>query len=298
MRHRKRKKAAKQTMAMSILVVGALAALIVLACSRVFVVRDVMVVGNRNLLREEVVTQSGVNIGDNVLGISDQTLKQALEQNRYIEYLGHGFDYRGTLTLRIQERLGMAVVYDLGYYYVLDASGVVLECAGSAYPTGVAGPKVTGLDLSPNSRVTVGEKLPVNDKGQLEAMETVLTELESTNLLGRTSELSVKNTDNIYILTAEARRSSWAIRLASGRSCLSAKRCSPCARRRAICWARRSTSPTEKTRITSRPSCRPSRRRRPPPRRRPPRPRRKESASGKNERKMDKICSSGLKERA
>ena len=78
MRHRKRKKAAKQTMAMSILVVGALAALIVLACSRVFVVRDVMVVGNRNLLREEVVTQSGVNIGDNVLGISDQTLKQAL----------------------------------------------------------------------------------------------------------------------------------------------------------------------------------------------------------------------------
>ena len=203
MRHRKRKKAAKQTMAMSILVVGALAALIVLACSRVFVVRDVMVVGNRNLLREEVVTQSGVNIGDNVLGISDQTLKQALEQNRYIEYMGHGFDYRGTLTLRIQERLGMAVVYDLGYYYVLDASGVVLECAGSAYPTGVAGPKVTGLDLSPNSRVTVGEKLPVNDKGQLEAMETVLTELESTNLLGRTSELSVKNTDNIYILTAE-----------------------------------------------------------------------------------------------
>lgn len=203
MRHRKRKKAAKQTMAMSILVVGALAALIVLACSRVFVVRDVMVVGNRNLLREEVVTQSGVKIGDNLLGISDQTLKQALEQNRYIEYLGHGFDYRGTLTLRIQERLGMAVVYDLGYYYVLDASGVVLECAGSAYPTGVAGPKVTGLDLSPNSRVTVGEKLPVNDKGQLEAMETVLTELESTNLLGRTSELSVKNTDNIYILTAE-----------------------------------------------------------------------------------------------
>lgn len=203
MRHRKRKKAAKQTMAMSILVVGALAALIVLACSQVFVVRDVMVVGNRNLLREEVVTQSGVQIGDNLLGISDQTLKQALEQNRYIEYLGHGFDYRGTLTLRIQERLGMAVVYDLGYYYVLDASGVVLECAGSAYPTGVAGPRVTGLDLSPNSRVTVGERLPVHDKGQLEAMETVLTELESTNLLGRTSELSVKNTDNIYILTAE-----------------------------------------------------------------------------------------------
>lgn len=203
MRHRKRKKAARQTLAMSILVVGVLSALIVLACSQVFVVRDVMVVGNRNLLREEVITQSGVQIGDNLLGISNQRLRQALEQNRYIQYQSYEFDYRGTLTLHIQERLGMAVVYDLGYYYVLDEQGMVLECAGSAYPAGVAGPKMTGLDLSPNSRITVGEKLPVHDKGKLEAMEAVLSELEDTNLLGRTSELSVKNTDNIYILTAE-----------------------------------------------------------------------------------------------
>ena len=203
MRHRKRKKAARQTLAMSILVVGVISVLIVLACSQVFVVRDVMVVGNRNLLREEVITQSGVQIGDNLLGISNQKLRQALEQNRYIQYQSYEFDYRGTLTLHIQERLGMAVVYDLGYYYVLDEQGMVLECAGSAYPAGVAGPKVTGLDLSPNSRITVGEKLPVHDKGQLEAMEAVLSELEGTNLLGRTSELSVKNTDNIYILTAE-----------------------------------------------------------------------------------------------
>ena len=203
MRYRKRKKAAKQAIAMSILVVAVLAVLLVLACSQVFVVRDVMVVGNRNLLREEVVTQSGVQIGDSLLGISDQSLKAALEQNRYIQYEGYGFDYRGTLTLRISERLGMAVVYDLGYYYVLDETGMVLECAGSAYPTGVAGPKVSGFDIEPNSRITVGETLPVHDRGQLETMETVLVELDSTNMLARISEMSVKNTDNIYLLTSE-----------------------------------------------------------------------------------------------
>ena len=203
MRHRKRSKHAKQTMAMAIALIGALALLIVLACSRVFIIRDIMVVGNRSLLSEEVITQSGVSTGDNLLSISTQQLRENLERNRYIEYRSHSFDYKGRLTITINERLGRAVVNVLGLYYVLDESGMVLECAGSAYPTGVAGPKVTGLDLSPNSRVTVGEKLPVNDKGQLEAMETVLTELESTNLLGRTSELSVKNTDNIYILTAE-----------------------------------------------------------------------------------------------
>ena len=190
-------------MSMSIVVVAALAVLTVIACSQIFVVRDVMVVGNRNLLREEVVTQSGVEIGDNVLGISAQQLRERLEKNRYIEYVGHEFDYRGTLTLRISERLGMAVVYDLGYYYVLDSAGMVLECAGSAYPTGVAGPKVSGFAIEPNSRITVGEKLPVHDRGQLEKMEYVLDELDNTNLLSRTSELNIKNTENMHLLTSD-----------------------------------------------------------------------------------------------
>ena len=203
MRHKKRKKAARQAMSMTVAVVAALALLIVLACSRVFVIRDVMVVGNRNLLREEVVTQSGVRVGDNVLGVTTQQLKKNLEMNRYIEYIGHEFDYRGTLTLRISERLGMAVVYDLGYYYVLDTQGMVLECTGSAYPAGVAGPKVSGFAIEPNSRIAIGEMLPVHDRGQLEAMAYVLAELDSTNLLSRISELNIKNTENVYMLTAD-----------------------------------------------------------------------------------------------
>ena len=203
MGRKKRKKQVRQTLAMSILVTMALALLLVLVGSQVFVVRDVMVVGNRNLLREEVVTQSGVVPGDNLLSITSGHLKKNLEQNRYIEYVGHEFDYRGTLTLRIQERLGMAVVYDLGYYYVLDDTGMVLEVAGSAYPTGVAGPRVTGFALESNSRITVGEMLPVHDKGQLSDMKLVLSEMNYTNMLARASELSIRNAKNMYIVTSD-----------------------------------------------------------------------------------------------
>ena len=204
MRHRKRKKAAAFAMVMTIVVVAALTALIVLAFSRVFIVRDVMVVGNRNLLREEVIFQSGVQTGDRLLSITNGRLRERLEKNRYIEYVGHDFDYRGTLTIRINERLGMAVVNVLGLYYVLDASGMVLECAGREYPLDVAGPRVTGFSLDDNSRVLVGEVLPVRDRGQLEAMKSVIEELDQTNLLGRASQLDVQNLENIYVMTSEA----------------------------------------------------------------------------------------------
>ena len=204
MRHRKRKKAATFAMVMTIVVVAALTALIVLAFSRVFIVRDIMVVGNRNLLREEVITQSGVQKGDRLLSITGGRLRERLEKNRYIEYMGHDFDYRGTLTIRINERLGVAVVNVLGLYYVMDASGMVLECAGSEYPIDVAGPRVTGFTLDDNTRVLVGETLPVRDRGQLEAMKSVIRELDETNLLGRASQLDVQNVENIYVMTSEA----------------------------------------------------------------------------------------------
>ena len=203
MRHRKRSKAAAHTLMMTIVLLCALGVLIVLACSQVFVVRDVMVVGNRNLLKEEVVTQSGVKLGDNLLSITAGQLKKNLEGNRYIEYKNHSFDYRGRLTIRINERLGMAVVNVLGLYYVLDDSGMVLECAGSSYPLSVCGPYVVGLTLSSNTQVIIGEKLPVRDTAQLEAMKKVLDELDRTGMLVNASELSVKNLDNLFYTTRE-----------------------------------------------------------------------------------------------
>ena len=99
--------------------------------------------------------------------------------------------------------MGMGVVNVFGLYYVVDASGMVLECAGSAYPDTVAGPKLTGLAWEDNSRVTVGNKLPVRDSGQLEAVERVLKALDATSMLGRASNLDVKNLDNIKVLTTD-----------------------------------------------------------------------------------------------
>ncbi len=206
MRYKKRKEAASQVMTAAVAVVAVLAVLMVLASSQVFKVRSILIVGNRNITKEDVIAQSGVTVGDNLLSISDAQIKRSLEKNRYIEYLGHEFDYRGTLTLHINERMGMGVVNIFGLYYVLDSTGMVLECAGSAFPDTVAGPKITNIVLDDNARVTVGEKLPARGSGQLEAMQRVLAALDATNMLGRISILDEKNLDNIYLMTTDGAR--------------------------------------------------------------------------------------------
>ena len=141
--------------------------------------------------------------GDNLFSLSDAELKKRLEQNWYIEYIGHEFDYRGTLTLHINERMGMGVVNAFGLYFVVDASGMVLECAGSVYPDTVAGPQITNLVWIDNARATVGSRLPVRDSAQLQAMQRVLGALDTTNLLGRVASLDLKSLENITLLTTD-----------------------------------------------------------------------------------------------
>ena len=189
MRYRKRKKAAAQVMGMTVVVLAVLATLMVLTCSQVFKVRSVLVVGNRNISKEDIIALSGVREGDNLFSLSDAELKKRLEQNWYIEYIGHEFDYRGTLTLHINERMGMGVVNAFGLYFVVDASGMVLECAGSVYPDTVAGPQITNLGWI--------------DSAQLQAMQRVLGALDTTNLLGRVASLDLKSLENIKLLTTD-----------------------------------------------------------------------------------------------
>lgn len=196
-------KQSKMTMAMAIAVVIALLLLIILLSSQVLKVRDILVVGNRHLLREEVVTQSGVEIGDHLLGRSVASMEKNLNLNRYIDYQGFEFDYKGNLTIKIEERLGGAVVSVLGVYYVLDKAGVVLEIAGSSYPDTVAGPKVTGFAIDENTRVLAGETLPAAQQ-QLAIMQAVLTALEEINMLSRISQLDVANYENLYLMTSDS----------------------------------------------------------------------------------------------
>ena len=203
MKHKKRTKAAQQTMLTAVAVIIAVALLMMVTLSRVLVVRDIMVVGNRSLLAEEVITQSGVKIGDHLLGRSVTGMKRELEKNRYISFKGYEFDYKGRLTLHIEERLGMAVVSSLGIYYVVDEAGMVLECAGGNYPTNAAGPKVTGLSLEDNAWIVVGERLPVRDATQMDVMKSVLLALDDTGLLSRISQLDVAAYDNLYVMTSE-----------------------------------------------------------------------------------------------
>lgn len=202
-RNKNRRKTTTRIVSAAILTLAAIAVLLVFAFSRVLVVRDVMVVGNRTILKEEVIAQSGIKPGDQLLGISFSGLKERLESNRYIQYEGFEFDYKGTITIHIRERMGMAVINHLGYYYVLDSQGMVLENAGLYCPENMVGPIITGMKVDNSRPVIIGDYLPVSNPLQLEKMTRLLSALDRTNMLARTSQMDLTSFDNLFLLTQD-----------------------------------------------------------------------------------------------
>jgi len=180
------------------------AALLIFLNSQVLVIQNISVVGNRTISAEEVIALSRIEIGERYKEKSDAQIRENLERNWYIAYERCTFDYNSRrLTLHINERIGWGVVGAYGLYYVVDETGVVLECTGNLYPDNVAGPTIAGLIETEhgNIRPTVGSRLPIQTTKRLDVMETVLKALDETNMLMRIATLDVTYPDDVKLLT-------------------------------------------------------------------------------------------------
>ena len=171
-----------------------------------FKIRNMNVVGNRTVPRDEIVELSGVKIGDNYLLLNKAKLKSRIERNRYLQFLSAQLDYSGTLILRLSERRAMGILPLNGLYYVIDENGVVLENSGIEMPENIKCPIITGLNMPDSTHILPGEPIGVKDKEQLVSLNRVLKALDATNMMARTASVNVENLDNIYIMTTEQAR--------------------------------------------------------------------------------------------
>lgn len=201
---RKKNRMLSRTLKAAAVLVVAAAAFLVLINSQVMVIQNISVVGNRTIPAEEIIALSRIQIGERYKEKSDAQIEANLERNRYIDYERSVFDYNSRrLTLHVSERIGWGVVGAYGLYYVVDETGVVLECTGSQYPDNVAGPSIAGLIETEhtNLRPTVGARLPIQTTTRLDVMETVLKALDETNMLMRIATLDVTYPDDLTLLT-------------------------------------------------------------------------------------------------
>lgn len=203
-RRKKKNRWLIRTVRVAAVLVCVIIAFLIFLNSQVMVIQNISVVGNRSIPAEEIIELSRLKVGERYGEKSDEEIRRSLEQNRYIAFDYSKFDYNSRrVTLHVTERVGWGVVGAYGLYYVVDETGVVLECTGSDYPDNVAGPSIAGLieTEATNLRPTVGNRLPIQTTIRLEVMEQVLKALDAANMLMRIATLDVTFPDDVLLLT-------------------------------------------------------------------------------------------------
>ena len=165
-------------------------------------IRGIRVIGNRTVPAEQIIEMSGIRTGSKRIFVSEGEVRRRIESASDLVLSGLDYDYKGTLTIRVRERTGVAAVWLRGFCYVLDRDGIVVATHTDPLQPFQDGPVVLGLDLMNGAAVTAGKPFPVQDDRQMEILRRVLAAIENTNMLSRAASVTIAE-DDIRLSTRE-----------------------------------------------------------------------------------------------
>ncbi len=184
-----------------------LTALAVFVFGSLFRIRTVTVYGNEDFTPEEVMENAGISYGISYFTVTDEYLKEHIDQNHYLVYQGMEKQIPGILNIYISERHERANVSAMGNYYLLDEEGIVLIQNTEGLQENL--PVVTGMQTR---SVTVGNAIVPGNDEQLRSYQLLMTELLAQQITADIAELNVSDPEKLYLVT----RSGYGIELGNG----------------------------------------------------------------------------------
>ena len=172
-----------------------LVALWLLLANVVLVVRDVRVVGAGEIPESDVRHMSGIRLGSRITAVNADKVRQNVERDGRVVFLGLSRQLPGTVVLKVRPRSADAVILLGGNIVVLDSNGYVVSVTDRVPDSGAV--YVTGIRAAYYSP---GRQLDQSD-GRCAAMKAVLDALKKQGATAYASELSVADTADLRLIT-------------------------------------------------------------------------------------------------
>ena len=192
----------------------------------VFRIREIRVIGNRDISAADIIRFSGIRKGASILLLSEEeterkmissALAAASEQGNY-NYYRLQFRYLekelpGTVILSVREREACCFLTWCGIMYVMDKNGMVLyETEDPAMTEQVQLVEVKGMDI--RSGAHVGQTMVLSSAAQAVAFKDLFLEMKVLGCTSQIQEVDLSNPDSILLMT----RDRYTVSLGSGES--------------------------------------------------------------------------------
>lgn len=162
----------------------------------VFVVKDIQVVGNARFSAQEIVNLSGIQLGESIFNVGEQSARRGFLSHGILSFEGLEKHMPSTVRLIVRERTPRVIISYVGLPTVLDEYGYAIEQARELSEQGL--PMVTGLRLT---SCEVGRQAVSQTPLQIDSMSACVQQIYALQLTALISELNVSDLDNLYLMT-------------------------------------------------------------------------------------------------
>ena len=95
--------------------------------SPIFQIKTINVNGIQDITKEEILSITSINEGDNIFLISERKIKKAIKDNHFIEDIDIKRSFPSEVNIDVKERVVRGYVPFLGSYLYIDENGRVLD---------------------------------------------------------------------------------------------------------------------------------------------------------------------------
>lgn len=187
----------------ALLTAGVVAVVLFVLGSALYRVRNIEVIGTLHTFSEsDVIALSGLKPWMSMADVDAKNVTAAVQSNRYLICRGVETEGLDKVTIRVKERVPVAVLDSIGTRYLLDHRCMVLEESPPAEKMDGL-PVITGVSVKGNYGCVVGSYLKTEATAQLETLRELLLELTVQQFTGEIKNINVSNMENILMETRD-----------------------------------------------------------------------------------------------
>ena len=191
----KKKKVGLQIFKWTSILVLITTAIIFFMMSSVFNIKAIIVSNNNKISSEEIIKLSGLTTGINMFKISNNSIRNGLKVNPYIQDVRIRRDITGTVEIEVEERVPTYMLKFANAYVYINNQGYMLEIT----ETPLELPTITGFE-TPAESIKEGNRLIVEDLEKLEDVIKIIESAKNNSLANIITEVNIADSKN-YILT-------------------------------------------------------------------------------------------------
>lgn len=179
-------------------------AAVLLVTNLAYRVDTIEVQGNRMLTADEVITISGIKLGDKIQDLKENDIVAHMlrepsvqDRRRYLRRVSVEKELPHRVVLSVAERSPAACFLYNGNTYVIDNHGMILEKYKDAFGAETEGlVRVTGLDVK---NATQGRIVALRKSWQLPAFFELMIEIKAIGFTEQIAEINLSGENEIYV---------------------------------------------------------------------------------------------------